>query len=95
MSALRMVALLTLFLHDFFLCALNHIFSLFSLGFIFFFFFFVTGIGIDDMFILVSSWRYTSFKLSTEERLGQTLKDAAVSITITSVTDALAFGVGE
>ena len=54
-----------------------------------------TGIGIDDMFILVSSWRYTSFKLSTEERLGQTLKDAAVSITITSITDALAFGIGE
>ena len=46
------------------------------------------------MFILVSSWRYTSFKLSTEERLGQTLKDAAVSITITSITDALAFGIG-
>ena len=46
------------------------------------------------MFILVSCWRYTSFKLSTEERLGQTLKHAAVSITITSITDALAFGIG-
>ena len=46
------------------------------------------------MFILVSAWRYTSFHQSVEERLGQTLKNAAVSITITSVTDALAFGIG-
>lgn len=52
------------------------------------------GIGIDDMFILISAWRYTSFKLSPEERLGRTLKDAAVSITITSITDALAFAIG-
>ena len=52
------------------------------------------GIGIDDMFILISAWRYTSTKLSVEERIGQTLKSAAVSITITSVTDALAFVIG-
>ena len=53
------------------------------------------GIGIDDMFILISAWRYTSTKLSVEERIGQTLQSAAVSITITSVTDGLAFGIGE
>ena len=52
------------------------------------------GIGIDDMFILVSAWRYTSTKLSVEERIGQTLQSAAVSITITSVTDGLAFAIG-
>ena len=53
------------------------------------------GIGIDDLFILISCWRYTSFKLSVEERLGRTLKLAAVSITITSITDALAFGISK
>ena len=55
----------------------------------------ISGIGLDDMFILVSAWRHTSVHLPTEERMALTLKHAAVSITITSVTDALAFGVGE
>ena len=54
----------------------------------------ILGIGIDDLFILISAWRYTSTKLSVEERTGQTLQSAAVSITITSITDALAFAIG-
>ena len=55
----------------------------------------LSGIGIDDLFILVSAWRYTNYNLDVEERMGQTLKSSAVSITITSVTDALAFGIGK
>lgn len=54
----------------------------------------LAGIGMDDMYILVSAWRCTSYHLSTEERVGQALRHAAVSITITSITDALAFGIG-
>ena len=53
-----------------------------------------TGIGLDDVYILVSSWRFTSVTMSTEGRVEQMLKDSAVSITITSVTDVLAFGIG-
>ena len=56
---------------------------------------FCTGIGLDNMFILVSSWRYTSVHLLTEERVARMLKDSAVSITITTLTDALAFGAGK
>ena len=46
------------------------------------------------MFILVSSWRHTSYLLSVEERMGKTCENAAVSITLTTLTDALAFGIG-
>jgi hypothetical protein len=52
------------------------------------------GIGIDDMFVIVSSWRLTSYGLSVEERMGKTMENAAISITVTSMTDALAFGIG-
>lgn len=56
--------------------------------------FLILGIGLDDMFILISSWRKTSLKNSVEERMEDTLADAGVSITITSLTDFLAFLVG-
>ena len=55
----------------------------------------VLGIGLDDMYILVSSWRLTRVSDPLSQRVQLTLKDAAVSITITSVTDALAFAVGK
>ena len=47
------------------------------------------------MFILISAWRFTSVFLSVEERMSLTMKMSAISITITSITDALAFGIGE
>ncbi|XP_072049089.1 patched domain-containing protein 3-like [Amphiura filiformis] len=56
--------------------------------------FLVIGVGIDDMFIMVASWRHTDRRLAVEERMGLAYLDAAVSITITSVTDALAFCIG-
>ena len=49
------------------------------------------GIGVDDMFVMVSSWRHTNPPKSVEERMGQMMSTAAVSITITSLTDTLAF----
>ena len=54
----------------------------------------VSGIGLDDMFVMISAWRRTSTKQSIEERMGATLSDAAVSITITTLTDILAIGIG-
>ena len=53
-----------------------------------------TGIGIDDMFLMVAAWRRTSVQQPTKERMKEAFSNAAMSITITSITDALAFGIG-
>ena len=56
--------------------------------------FLLLGIGIDDTFVMMSAWRRTSSQTSVPERLGQAFSDAAVSITVTSVTDFLSFIAG-
>ncbi|XP_077302916.1 patched domain-containing protein [Arctopsyche grandis] len=56
--------------------------------------FLMIGIGIDDTFVMLAAWRRTSVKLSVPERMAHTLSEAAVSITITSVTDMVSFWIG-
>ena len=46
------------------------------------------------MFILLSAWQKTGVLTSVSERLADTYREAAVSITITTVTDALALFLG-
>ncbi|KAF4520468.1 hypothetical protein B566_EDAN004719 [Ephemera danica] len=56
--------------------------------------FLLIGIGIDDTFVMLAAWRRTSVTLPVPERMGRMLAEAAVSITITSVTDVLSFWIG-
>lgn len=48
----------------------------------------------DDAFVLLASWRQTDSRLSVADRLGKTYADAAVSITITSITNFISFVIG-
>jgi len=57
------------------------------------------GIGIDDMFVIVQCMNNLSSEpgydtWSLERKLGHALRHAGVSITVTSATDVVAFGVG-
>lgn len=54
------------------------------------------GIGVDDIFIIVQALDNvkSDSKLPMHEKIGLALKHAGVSITITSLTDVLAFAVG-
>ncbi|KAB0795639.1 hypothetical protein PPYR_12478 [Photinus pyralis] len=56
--------------------------------------FLMIGIGIDDTFVMLAAWRRTSIKDTVPERMAKMLSEAAVSITITSVTDMISFFIG-
>lgn len=56
--------------------------------------FLMLGIGMDDTFVLLAAWRRTNPKDSVEERMGASYSEAAVSITITSVTNFVSFLIG-
>ena len=54
----------------------------------------ILGIGVDDMFILLSGLADTSSKDDVETRIGQTMRTSGIAITITSITDVIAFCAG-
>jgi hypothetical protein len=64
-------------------------------------FYSLAGIGVDDMFLLMSSWSEILPENEAEKTVeyvpilvGQTLAKAGLGITITSITDFLAFLIG-
>ncbi|XP_048016283.1 patched domain-containing protein 3-like [Megalobrama amblycephala] len=56
--------------------------------------FLILGVGVDDMFIMISCWQKTEVNKAVEVRLAETYKEAGVSITITTLTDVMAFYIG-
>ncbi|XP_015277209.1 PREDICTED: patched domain-containing protein 3-like, partial [Gekko japonicus] len=56
--------------------------------------FLILGVGVDDMFIMVSCWQKTKVKDGVKDRMADTYAEAAVSVTITTLTDVLAFYIG-
>ncbi|CAJ0930048.1 unnamed protein product, partial [Mesorhabditis belari] len=56
--------------------------------------FLVVAVGTDNMFLMVACVRRTNRSWTVEQRIGECMSDAAVSISITALTDAFSFGVG-
>ena len=59
--------------------------------------FLMLGVGIDDMFVIMQAFENLTQEEREQElgaRFGRTMRHAGVAITITSVTDFVAFGIG-
>jgi len=56
--------------------------------------FILIGIGVDDMFVLAGALDRAPRHLDLEDRIAYMMKTAGTSITLTSVTDAVAFALG-
>ena len=56
--------------------------------------FMLMGIGVDDMYVIVNTIDQTPMHLSANERFKRGMTHAGPSITITSVTDGIAFFLG-
>ncbi|KAK6753430.1 hypothetical protein RB195_012801 [Necator americanus] len=57
--------------------------------------FLIMGVGVDSSFLMTYSWqKLANKKCSTSERLGVVYQDCGPSITISSLTNILAFAVG-
>jgi len=56
--------------------------------------FVIFGIGLDDAFIISGAYSRTDPKTEIAERIRETIQEVGLSITSTSVTSALAFGLG-
>lgn len=59
--------------------------------------FLMMGLGVDDIFVMMACWRQIEAKYrqhSIPEKMGLMLQHAGASITVTSITDVVAFGIG-
>ncbi|XP_008394717.1 patched domain-containing protein 3 [Poecilia reticulata] len=56
--------------------------------------FLILGIGLNNMFIMVSDWQHSHVNDPVPKRMGHTYKEAVMSITITALTDVPKFFIG-
>ncbi|XP_044014155.1 patched domain-containing protein 3-like [Aphidius gifuensis] len=56
--------------------------------------FLMISIGIDDTFVMLAAWRKTNVMNPVPIRMAETLREAAVSISITSLTDMISLFTG-
>uniref|UniRef100_A0A8D2GC33 SSD domain-containing protein n=1 Tax=Theropithecus gelada TaxID=9565 RepID=A0A8D2GC33_THEGE len=56
--------------------------------------FLILGVGLDNMFIMISAWHKTRLADDIPERISNVYSKVAVSITITTITNILAFYTG-
>lgn len=56
--------------------------------------FFILGIGMDDAFVFLAAWRRTDRKDNVPNRLGKVYSESAIAVTITSLTNFIAFSSG-
>ena len=52
------------------------------------------GLGVDDMYVIVAAWEASANAISIESQAKASLKHAGMAVTVTSMTDAVAFLVG-
>lgn len=57
--------------------------------------YFTIGIGIDDTFVMLAAWRRTPVTMDVPERTAHMLSEAAVSVTITTLTDIVCLWIGK
>ncbi|CAK6968574.1 patched domain-containing protein 3-like [Scomber scombrus] len=56
--------------------------------------FLILGIGLNNMFIMVSDWQHTNVNDPVPKRMAHSYKEAIMSITITALTDVFKFFIG-
>uniref|UniRef100_A0A0N5AXW8 SSD domain-containing protein n=1 Tax=Syphacia muris TaxID=451379 RepID=A0A0N5AXW8_9BILA len=56
--------------------------------------FLIMGVGCDDTFIIVHAWRRINRSCPSHIRIAKTIEEAGPSITVTSLTNVLSFGIG-
>ncbi len=54
----------------------------------------ISGVGMDHTYILLEAWRQTNIEGTLEERISETFRNAALSVTVMSLTDLLVFCIG-
>ena len=56
--------------------------------------FLLLGVGLDDIFVLMNSWKRTEKSKTFSMRMRDCFEEAGVSLTITSATNVISFGLG-
>ena len=56
--------------------------------------FFLLGIGVDDMYVILFYLEQAPQEMSGKEKMSFMMRNAGLSITITSVTNCVSFGMG-